>query len=279
MRARPAARVVVLMAAATVLAQIAYPLTDGDALRRLTIATVALFAATVVAHAWLTRGAAWALALSVVAAGAGLLVEGVGLRSGWPFGDYAYAASLGPQVWEVPVVVPLAWLMMAYPCLLLGRSLAGRLAMSARRRGRRRGGRRLVPVALLGGAAMAAWDLFIDPQMVAAGHWRWTHPEPGLPGTTDVPLTNALGWLAAGVVVIALLHLVLPGERPHRDWRRDRAIGLTDAVPAALLAWTWFGSTLGNAVFFDRPWVAVWGGVTLGVLVLPYLLVMWGRRP
>jgi putative membrane protein len=267
------------MAAVTVLAQIAYPLTHGDALRRLTIVTVVLFAATVVAHAWLTRGAAWALALAVVAAGAGLLVEGVGLRTGRPFGHYAYSDSLGAQVWSVPVVVPLAWLMMSYPCLLLGRTLASRLAVGARRRGRRRAQVRLVPVALLGGAALAAWDLFIDPQMVAAGHWRWTHPQPGLPGTTGVPLTNALGWLAAGVLLIALLHVVLPGERRHRDWRRDRSIGLTDAVPAALLGWTWFGSTLGNAVFFNRPWVAVWGGVALGLLVLPYLLVVWGRRP
>lgn len=279
MRARPAGRVVATMAAATVLAQIAYPLTDGEALRRLTIATVVVFAATVVAHAWLTRGAAWALALAVVAAGGGLLVEGVGLRTGWPFGHYSYADSLGAQIWQVPVVVPLAWLMMAYPCLLLGRTLAARLEVGARRRGRRRRRAQLVPVALLGGAAMAAWDLFIDPQMVAAGHWRWAHPNPGLPGTSHVPLTNALGWLAAGTVLMALLHLVLPAARRPRDRRHGRDIGLTDAVPAALLGWTWFGSTLGNAVFFDRTWVAVWGGVALGVLMLPYLLVLWGRRP
>lgn len=261
------------------LAQVAYPLTDGEPLRWLTIGTVALFAATVVGHAWVTRGGAWALALTVVATGGGLLVEGVGLRTGLPFGEYSYTDSLGPTLWQVPLLVPLAWLMMAYPCLLLGRTLAARLAMGARRRGRRHSRVRLLPVALLGGAAMAAWDLFVDPQMVAAGHWRWANPQPGLPGTTGVPLTNALGWLAAGVVLIALLHLVLPGARRPRGSYRDRSIGLTDAVPAALLAWTWFGSTLGNAVFFGRPWVAVWGGVALGALVLPYLLVVWGRRP
>jgi len=42
-------------------------------------------------------------------------------------------------------------------------------------------------------------------------------------------------------------------------------------VPAAVLAWTWAGSTLGNLAFFDRPWVALYGGLAMGALVVPYL--------
>ena len=52
-----------------------------------------------------------------------------------------------------------------------------------------------VPVALVGGVALAAWDLFLDPQMVDAGHWTWAHPDPGLPLVPGVPLTNYAGWL------------------------------------------------------------------------------------
>ena len=52
-------RLCAVLAAATILAQIAYPLTDeGDPLRRLTIATVVLFATTSVLHAAATRGVA-----------------------------------------------------------------------------------------------------------------------------------------------------------------------------------------------------------------------------
>jgi putative membrane protein len=276
------ARVVVIAAVLTVLAQVAYPLTAGEPLRLLTIGTVVLFAATGVAHAWLTRGPTWALAFTVVAAGGGLLVEGVGVRTGLPFGRYAYADTLGPRVWEVPVVVPLAWLMMAYPCLLLGRALVARLRVSAERSRRGRGRASALPdvagVALLGGYALAAWDLFIDPQMVAAGHWTWRQPEPALPGTSGVPLSNAVGWLVAGVLLMALLHVVLPTRR-RRAHAHERHLGLTDAVPGLLLGWTWLGSTLANAAFFDRPAVAVWGGAALGVVVLPYLLALWGRRP
>jgi putative membrane protein len=276
------ARLVVTGAVLTVLAQVAYPLTSGDALRWLTISTVVLFAATGVAHAWLTRGPAWAMALTVMATGGGLLVEGVGLRTGWPFGEYAYAGTLGPEVGGVPAVVPLAWLMMAYPCLVLGRTVAARLEVARRsHRSSRRSGsgaRGALTVALLGGYALAAWDVLLDPQMVAAGHWTWHDPQPGLPGTTGVPISNAVGWLLAGIALMALLHVVLPsGRRSHGT--HDGHVGLTDAVPGALLGWTWLGSTLANAVFFDRPGVAAWGGAARGAAVLPNLLVLWGRRP
>jgi hypothetical protein len=32
-------------------------------------------------------------------------------------------------------------------------------------------------------------------------------------------------------------------------------------------------------MFFDRPWVAVYGGIAMGVIALPYLWVLWSGRP
>jgi uncharacterized membrane protein len=269
-------RVAAALAAATVLAQIGYPLSTGETLRWLTIATVILFAASSLVHAAATRGARAAVALVVVAGGIGLLAEAVGVRTGLPFGEYAYADSLGPKVLDVPVIVPLAWLMMAYPCLLLGRRLAshrnpGRwdgVRPNFSSAGRRR---RLPPGAVAvvtGGLALAAWDLFLDPQMVAAGHWTWVRPNPGVPGVPGVPLTNYGGWVLVALVLMTALQVSFP-DRPRAP----------EAVPGAMLAWTWAGSTLGNAVFFDRPLVALWGGVLMGLLVVAYLLSWWDDRP
>lgn len=247
-------------AALAVLAQIAYPLLDGQpaasnpALVAVTAAGVMLFAAASITHAATTLGARAALALVVVAGGLGLVAEAVGVATGVPFGRYAYAGTLGPQLLGVPLLVPLAWTMMAYPCLLAGRSL---------RRGGR--GRRAVPV-LAAGWLLAAWDVFLDPQMVAAGHWRWAHPDPALPGVAGIPLTNFAGWLLVALAMQAVLHRVLPE-------RSDQPV----AVPAALLAWTWLGSTLANLAFFDRPLVAVYGLVAMGVVAAPALLG-WVRR-
>lgn len=233
------------LAVAVVLAQIAYPLTEGEPLRLLTIATVICFAAASLVHATATRGARWAMGLFVIAGGIGLLAEAIGVRTGVPFGRYAYADSLGPQLLNVPVIVPLAWVMMSYPCLLLGRRL---------------GRRRPIVTALTGGFTLAAWDLFLDPQMVAAGRWVWAFPEPALPGVPGIPITNFVGWLVAAVVMILSLDKTLPRLKAR------------DGVPSALLGWTWIGSTIGNAVFFDRPAVAVWGGLAMGVFTAPYLL-------
>ncbi len=244
-------RLSAVLAGAVVLAQITYPLVDGQALRAVTIATVLLFAAASLIHAASTGGARWAVGLLVVAGGVGLVAEAVGVRTGYPFGSYRYAGTLGPQLLDVPVIVPLAWLMMAYPCLLLGRALG-------------RGG---AATALTGGLTLAAWDLFLDPQMVTAGHWTWAYPSPSLPGIPGIPLTNFAGWLLVATAMVAVLDRVL-GRRPSVDQN----------VPAALLGWTWLGSSLGNAVFFGRPLVALWGFAAMGLCCAPYLLGL-RRRP
>ena len=131
--------------------------------------------------------------------------------------------------------------MFAYPCLLVGQRLAGsRLGAT-----------------LVGGWALASWDLFLDPQMVEAGHWRWADVTASLPGSPDVPISNYLGWVLVGVVMVGVLQLL-----PRRD--------ADDRVPAALFLWTYASSVLANAVFFGRPAVALLGGVGMGLVAIPY---------
>lgn len=259
---RPALnRMALALGAAAVLAQIAYPLLDGPAqaagpLRTATVTAVLLFCAASLTHAAATSRPRTALAVLAVGGGVGLVAEAVGVATGIPFGRYAYAGTLGPQLLGVPLLVPLAWTMMAWPTLLAGRALAARL-------GSRSSWTAVPPAAV----ALAAWDLFLDPQMVAAGHWTWTFPEPGLPGVPGVPLTNFAGWLVVAFAVQSLLHAVVPAQ-PEGDPR----------LPALLLGWTWLGSALANAVFFGRPAVAAYGFVGMGVVVAPYLADLVARR-
>ncbi|MGH8894935.1 MAG: carotenoid biosynthesis protein [Actinomycetes bacterium] len=238
-----------LLAGTTVAAQIAYPLVEGAWLHRVTVATVVLFFTTCVVHALAHRGPAWTLGLVAVTAGGGLAAEAVGVRTGLPFGDYRYEGTLGPEVLGVPVVVPLAWTMMAYPVLLAARRLT----------------RHWVPV--VGGFGLVAWDVFLDPQMVGDGHWTWLDPEPALPGVDGVPLSNFAGWAAVGVLMMLVLTALLP---------RDRA---DESVPAALLVWTWVGYVIGNVFWFGTTSVAVVGGLLLGALVVPYAWSLWQARP
>ncbi|MDP9497184.1 MAG: carotenoid biosynthesis protein, partial [Actinomycetota bacterium] len=210
MRRLPAA-----LAALTVLLQIGYPLTSGRARDLLTVATVVVFCGATVSHAAVHRGPVWAGAYLVVTAGTGLVAEAVGTHTGVPFGDYTYADRLGPKVLDVPLVIPLAWAMFAYPCLLVGQALA----------------RGPFGAALVGAVALAGWDLFLDPQMVTAGHWTWTGVRVALPGAPGIPVSNTLGWLAVGTVMLGVLQLL-----PRR--------AADDRVPYALFLWTYASSVL-----------------------------------
>ncbi len=247
LREAPAAsalrRVPVVLAAATVLLQIAYPLMSGAPRDRLTVVTVVVFFAASATHALLHRGARWTALYVLVTTSAGLLAESLGTTTGVPFGGYDYAGSLGWKLLSVPVVIPLAWAMMAYPCLLVGQRLA-----STR-----------VGAAVAGGWALAAWDLFLDPQMVEAGHWTWVDVQLALPGSPGIPVSNYLGWLLVAVVMVGLLQLL-----PRR--------AADDRVPAALFLWTFGSSVLANAVFFGRPAVALLGGIGMGLVAVPYAL-------
>ncbi|HEV2087327.1 MAG TPA: carotenoid biosynthesis protein [Cryptosporangiaceae bacterium] len=235
-----------------VLSQMVYPLVEGETRRVLTIATVCLGFAAATTHAALTRGARTALVLVLVTAGGGLLVEAVGTATGWPFGTYAYTGSLGPSVFTVPWIIPLAWTMMAWPAwLAAGWLVAGRF-----------------PRLVVAGWALASWDLFLDPQMVDAGHWAWTGGGPALPGVPGIPVTNYAGWLFVGLVMMALLAAVVPAGSPDSG----------DRPMLVVYLWTYASSVLAHAVFFDLPASAAWGGLAMGLVAVPLAVALW-RRP
>ncbi len=235
------------LAAVTVLLQIGYPLTSGRPRDALTVATVLAFFLATTSHALSRRGARWTAAYLLVTVGTGLAAEAVGTATGVPFGAYSYAGSLGPRLLAVPVVVPLAWAMFAYPCLLVGQRLGGTPLRAA----------------LVGGWALASWDLFLDPQMVSAGHWTWQHVRVGLPGASDVPVSNTAGWLAVGLLMLGVLQ-ALP------------RVPADDRQPAALFLWTYASSVLAFAVFFGRPLVALVGGLAMGLVAVPYARTLQG---
>lgn len=237
--------------AALVAAQICYPLTTGTARAVLVVATVTGGCVVSVWHAATTRGYRNAAALVAVTMGGGLLVEIAGVATGFPFGRYEYSADLGPRIFGVPVVIPLAWTWMAWPAYLV----AGRLV------------RNPVLGIAVAGFALAAWDLFLDPQMVAAGYWRWPDAGVALPGVPGIPVTNYLGWLIVAVVMMGLLRLTVP----YRD-------GPDDGPMYVMYLWTFYSSVLAHAAFLGLPGSAAWGAVAMGAVAIP-LTVVLARAP
>lgn len=198
----------------------------------------------------LVAQAMWGIRRAVSAAftvvGFTWVLELVGSNTGVPFGTYDYSTLLQPQIVGVPLVVPFAWFAMAIPAREVVRAL-----------GIRQGWQRV----LFGAAALTAWDVFLDPQMVAEGYWLWA---------TDgwyrgIPLTNYVGWMIGGAVVMTILEATLP--------HRERPLHVT---PVAHYAVVGVMETVAFAFFFDDLLVAFAGAIAM--LPISLAAVMRIRR-
>ncbi|MGB0112218.1 MAG: carotenoid biosynthesis protein [Ilumatobacteraceae bacterium] len=218
-------------------AMIATPLLpQGGRARRVLSSVVVVGSFTTTAANAARRWGAGRTALAAgVTAGGTTLVERVGTETGWPFGAYGYTGALRPQIAKVPAIVPLAWFSMALPA-----REAAHAALGPR-------SNRLTRI-VAGSLALTAWDLFLDPQMVGEGYWRWARGG----AYRGIPLSNFVGWFVTGLGVMAALDVVLPPE-PNP----------ADADGALIAEYTFMGvmETIGFARYFRDPMVAVVGGI------------------
>ncbi|WP_288370428.1 carotenoid biosynthesis protein [uncultured Algoriphagus sp.] len=106
----------------------------------------------------------------------GFGAELIGIHTGYLFGDYVYGPTLGPKLWDVPIIIGVNWFILAY------------LTGSVFRR---------VPndyyAAFLGALAMTALDYIIEPVAVALDFWYWKFDV--------IPVENYLGWFGVSFVV------------------------------------------------------------------------------
>ena len=220
--ARPATWALV---AAAVLVQIVYPLIPDGTRTPVTVLSVLVFAAASLADAVRTHGPRGGGVLLRWPAAAGCWPRRSGVHTGFPFGSYAYTGTLGPQLLGVPVVVPLAWVMMAWPALVVGRTL-GRHGRPPSRRS--------------AAAALAALGRLPRPadgrrRPLAVGSTR-----PGLPLVPGVPLTNYAGW-------------VWSRSRSSRCWTGTWSRSTRPSGPAAALYLWAYGSSVARAPGLLRP--------------------------
>jgi uncharacterized membrane protein len=134
-------------------------------------------------HAGQRVGWRKAILLLVIVFVVGITFESVGVATGLIYGPYHYTDKLGPKLFGlVPVLIPIAWFMMMYASYTIADVVIPHNLMKPSTRS--------WAVAAVGGVAMTAWDLAMDPLMVAGGHWVWE-----VQGAYfGVPLQNFWGW-------------------------------------------------------------------------------------
>ncbi len=120
------------------------------------------------------------------------------LRAGYPFTGLRYSDLLQPQVYGVPLLLPLIWLMMLPPAWAVAR-LATQMVSGCLMR----------PVfTLVSAAAFTAWDFYFDPLMVRWGLWEWNHAG----GFFGIPWMNFAVWfISSAVITFAISPKRMPG--------------------------------------------------------------------
>ncbi|WP_394525580.1 carotenoid biosynthesis protein [Paenarthrobacter nicotinovorans] len=146
-----------------------------------------------------------------------LLLEACSVAFGVPFGFFSHNLD-GPRILDIPLFVPVAYIVFGWPAWLLARLLTGGL-----RRPLSNFQRTFTPVVAT--FVLASWDLHYDA-ISSTVEGRASYGSPS--GFMGVPLTNFVGWLATGWVVFTLWALL------ERHWFRT---GTVDERPVG----TWVG--------------------------------------
>ena len=168
--------------------------------------------------------------------------EALGHTTGIPFGAYHYTDTLQPQIFGVPALIPLAWFMLLPSSWAMGQIIVGE----------RDSWQKHAAFIVMSALALTAWDLFLDPQMVAWNFWQWD-----VDGIYfGIPLSNYFGWFVVAAFVTAII-------RPAP----------LKMMPLALIyGVVWFLQSFGQAFFWGQIGPAIFGCIAMGgIMVVAYL--------
>lgn len=172
----------------------------------------------------------------------GFAIETAGTVTGFPYGDFFYGDSLGPNLaGEVPYILPVSYV----PLVI------GAVAACSPVRALRHTPARLALWAGLSALVLTLMDGVLDPGAAALGFWVWPDGGPYY----GVPASNYAGWLLSGALGCGIL--VWLGR-----WSGQPPGALLDSALLALAFWC------GIAVF-----EALWLPALLGILLYAALLV------
>jgi len=121
--------------------------------------------------------------------GFGTLAESVSLRTGFPFGHYYFTDVMGPKIFQLPVLLALAYLGIGYVAWILALLILGYAKPIV--------GTRVLALPFLASLIMVAWDLSMDPNWSTLDRaWIWRDGG----AYFGVPASNFFGWFLTAYV-------------------------------------------------------------------------------
>jgi putative membrane protein len=145
----------------------------------------------------------------------GNLFENLSVLTGFPFGHYHFTEVMGPKIFQIPILLGLAYVGMGYLSWTLGLLIIGAI-------GKPLIGHPVLTIPVAAAFVMVAWDLSMDPIWSNFVHgWVWHNGG----AYFGVPASNFLGWYLTVYVVYQLFALYLRGRSgaglpvPSQGWK------------------------------------------------------------
>jgi uncharacterized membrane protein len=204
----------------------------------------ALFAVVHGARIYRSRGILIFISLCL---GVGTFFESLSLRTGFPFGYYRFTDLMGPKLFDLPILLALAYVGMGYLSWVLAAVILdcqnGPLS-----------GRNIVLLPLAASFVMTAWDFSMDAVWADIDHaWVWRNGG----SYYGVPTSNFFGWFLTVYIFYQLFALYLrnrvvvapPSMGGHfvdaagKQWAipgilwASRFVSILLMMPLSLIAW------------------------------------------
>lgn len=127
----------------------------------------------------------------ITAFSCGMLVEIIGVQSGFPFGDYYYTKLLSISFMDVPLIIGVNWFILSYGLIALFNNVVPRANSWLK--------------SAVAAMSMTFMDVLIEPFAIKHKLWVWVD--------NSVPFENYLSWFFISFVLFKIGFVILPEER------------------------------------------------------------------
>ena len=143
------------------------------------------------------------------------MIEFIGLKTGFPYGSFEYLIELGPMIAGVPIGLPIFFI----PLVLNAYLLVNLIGVNSKYR------RFIYSLGLV-----LVVDAVLDPAAVALGIWEYTSSV-----FYGVPVTNYLGWILSGSIVLGILEYVFEASEIRK--RLEKVDFMLDDFVSFVFLW------------------------------------------
>ncbi|MEQ8624724.1 MAG: carotenoid biosynthesis protein [Vicingaceae bacterium] len=121
----------------------------------------------------------------------GFFVEVLGVKTGFPFGEYAYGENLGIKIIDVPLLIGLNWVLLAFAAGSISNYLPQKY---------------FIPKILLGASLMVLLDVLMEPVVAQLDFWEFEN--------NTAPFENYFSWfLIASLMQFLFQKMKIKGDK------------------------------------------------------------------